>query len=69
MLSRCLQCGVRPIRVKVEMAATSRRKVRVWRIAVCRDCWRVFETMLDEAAMNVQQGLGDRPERSPWWFI
>jgi len=50
--------------------ATRPRAAREWRIEVCRDCWRVFETMLDQGAAVVQQDLAViGAGRQSLWFL
>lgn len=38
-----------------------RRMSRLWRVVVCRDCWRAFEALLDGACYAVQDSLGVVP--------
>jgi len=65
----CRICGV-GARTPIRLLATRPRAAREWRIEVCRDCWRVFETLLDQGAAVVQQDLAViGAGRQSLWFL
>lgn len=64
----CRVCMQRSAMPPITVVASCRGKFREWPLTVCLDCWRVFETMLDEGA-PLQHGLPDGLPASPiWWF-
>jgi hypothetical protein len=55
---RCRVCDDRP-GVVITLAANRRGRAREWRLRVCRDCWRVWEALLEEGSEGTQYGLSD----------
>jgi hypothetical protein len=58
--------------VELEVEVSRKGKRRAWFLRVCVDCWRVFETMMDQGASRVQQGLDFDPVNARgqnWWFM
>lgn len=49
----CGETGARAITVNVSIA----HERGIWRITVCRSCWRAFEALLDGAKVTYQPGL------------
>jgi hypothetical protein len=63
----CRICGKRP-GIRMELQAVRRGAARVWNVSVCRDCWRVFEAMLEEGCLGIQPEL-TATGTSAWWFL
>jgi hypothetical protein len=65
----CRICGL-GIRAEVTVTAHRRRNAREWRVEVCRDCWRVFEAMLDQGSYATQTSLtGALAGHGEVWFL
>jgi len=65
----CRICGAGD-RTPLKLLAQRPGRAREWRIEVCRDCWRVFEAMLDQGAAAVQQDLAvTASSRHALWFL
>jgi hypothetical protein len=63
----CRVCGKAP-GVAFEVSARRRGIARVWSVEVCRDCWRVFEAMLEEGCRGMQPQL-TASGRNALWFL
>lgn len=53
------------------VTATRSHRSREWALIVCRDCWRVFEAMLDEGTLGYYQADLETPAalgRLPWFL-
>lgn len=65
MAKRCRVCDRSGKTYFLSLDVSSKGLRRQWMIEVCQGCWRVFETMLDEAMVGRQlylteiQGPGD----------
>ena len=69
MSKRCRVCRERPAVVRPHVLVTARDRAHEWALEVCRDCWRVFEAMLDEGAARQQIGLDDAKRAAAMWFL
>lgn len=69
MTGRCRSCDKVGEVYTPEIHVSYRRVQRVWRVRVCRDCWRAWETLLDGACLNMQPGLPENEGRSAVWFL
>jgi hypothetical protein len=65
----CRVCRERPVGVRPQVLVTARNLAHEWVLEVCRDCWRVFEAMLDEGAAGQQIGLNDGKRAGSMWFL
>lgn len=57
---RCRACdrrGARDLDVTCRVGNAS----RVWRLQLCRDCWRAWEATLDIGSASWTSGLFDQP--------
>lgn len=61
----CLNARAVPLQVTVSRKGAG---ARTWHIQVCQDCWRVWESLLDEGAVGIQQGLDELPIGHRGWF-
>lgn len=65
----CKACEKQGKAFDVQVDAQVGRRARAWRVRVCRDCWRVFETMLDQGSVARQYELTDQDTRRWTWFL
>jgi len=66
----CRACGQRRGE-RVTTWATHAKVTREWRLWICRDCWRCWETVMDESADGIQpqlEHLGSGRTKLNWFF-
>ena len=65
MTKACRVCGQRGKTYIVSLDLAHKNTRRQYLVEVCQGCWRVFEVMLDEAAVGMQPHLsrGADPSR------
>lgn len=64
----CRICGRSSELKNLEVHVSRQGFTRLWCITACRDCWRVFETMLDSAAGGYQAALVAAGQPGVVWF-
>lgn len=63
MAKRCRVCAGQGKTFLLSLDVSHKGVRRQWLIEVCQGCWRVFETMLDEAMVGMQLHLGPDGDR------
>lgn len=69
MSNVCRACEMRRPIGTFEVRVAFQHKVRAWRVSVCRDCWRAWEALLDQAAGSVQPSFQEVRRPGPAWFV
>jgi hypothetical protein len=67
-MAMCRSCETQRALPVIQLQASARGRVREWRVQVCRDCWRVMETMLETASLGYQSDLPGLSTNPGWWM-